>query len=102
MEFVSAYKVLDEQLKSRSIGIEEFTQKTQELFKVTNDKAEVIVKVTEIINGGDIKQLEEQRKLVRQIYDEYESGTNEALDSVEELTDAVNKSLGRQLSLIHI
>jgi tape measure domain-containing protein len=96
LEFASAYNDLKEQLKSKIITIEEFTKKTQELFKATNEQAKVVERLNEIIRGGDIQQLEEQRKLVAEIYREYETGTNEALDSIEELTDVVNEALGRQ------
>ena len=100
LELVASYRALEQQLKDGELGIVEFTEQGQELLKSFDAQAKSVEKLNEIINNTDAKKLEEQRNLIKAIYDEYALGTNEALDSVEELTEAVNSSLGRQSETI--
>lgn len=96
LELVASYRALEQQLKDGELGIVEFTAQSQELLKSFDAQAKAVDKLNEVINNTDTKKLEEQRNLIKAIYDEYALGTNEALDSVEELTEAVNSALGRQ------
>lgn len=96
LELTIAYNQLFDELKNGTIAKDEYIRKSQELLKTASDEAKRISELSQILSQTDTSQLEEQRRLIALIYEEYGKGTNEALDSVEELGEAVRVVLGQQ------
>jgi len=96
LELTIAYSELFEELKAGTLAKDEYIRKSQELLKTASDEAKRISELSSILSQTDTAQLEEQRRKIALLYEEYSKGTNEALDSIEELGEAVNVVLGRQ------
>jgi hypothetical protein len=96
LELAISYQDLITQFREGKISQDEFVRSSQDLLRTTDEQAKRIDKLSKILNETNSAKLEEQREQIRLLYEEYALGTNEALNSIEELGEAVDVVLGRQ------